>query len=141
MPHLKPDPLGVPRNPFAVFLLCLALASGTITLLGTPASTSMEAALPELAVRTWGGTLAFGSWITLVGMYWQRDISTGLLMKRIGMLSLMIGASFYTITLLASEGIRVLFPASTVFCFGVAAFVQYRNINRRIRFIIEETHR
>lgn len=137
--HMKPDPLGYPRNPFAVFLLCLALVSGALTLLGEPASGSMERSLPELPVRVWGGTLTFGAWITLIGMYWPWSISTGLLMKRTGMLALMVGTVFYTVTLLVSEGLGVLFPASTVFAFGIAAWVQYRNINRRIRDVIRET--
>jgi hypothetical protein len=138
-PFLKPDPLGVPRNPFAVYVLVLALISGVTQAVGVTASQSIESALPNYVSQSWGGMLAFGSGITLVGMYWPGAVATGLLHKRIGMLALMVACFVYSAVVLFHYGFGRFFPAGTIFGFGCAAFVQYRAIDRRVKAIIHAT--
>jgi hypothetical protein len=133
---LKPDPLGHPRNPLAVYLLCLCFVSGLVTLFGPSASGALESALHTWVVHVWGAALVHGSGATLTGMYWPGDVRTGLLMKRMGMFSLMVAATMYSVVIVGTIGTGGILTGGIVFGFAVACAVQYKVINERIRAII-----
>lgn len=133
---LKPDPLGIPRNPLAVYLLCLCFISGITTFLGASASGPMDKALPDWVTVIWGLVLIHGSGATLTGMFWPGTVAAGLLMKRIGMFSLMVAAVMYSAVLLFAYGLPMLLTSGIVLGFGVACGVQYRVISTRIQAII-----
>ena len=136
---LKPDPLGDPRNPLAIYLLCLCLLSGTLILAGFDASKSIEDSLPQFLVYVWGGTLVFGSVFALTGAYWQGDPRTGLVLKRIGYLTLAVAGLIYSLVLWWSFGLAATFPGGIVLGFSAASGIQYRRVNNRIKRIIEAT--
>jgi hypothetical protein len=133
---LKPDPLGIPRNPLAVYLLCLCFLSGLMTLLGPSASGSMEAALHPWIVLVWGASLVHGSGATLTGMFWPGDPRTGLLLKRMGMFALMVASGLYAGTMVVYQGAGGILSAGIIAGFGAACAVQYKVINDRIKAII-----
>ena len=139
MAPMKADPLGDPRNPLAVYLLCLCLLSGSMILSGQDASKSIEDSLPKVLVYVWGGTLVFGALCALIGMYWQGDPRTGLVTKRIGYMTLAVAGAIYSIVLWWSFGLAATFPAGIVLGFSAASGIQYRRVNRRIKKIIEAT--
>lgn len=136
---LKPDPLGQPRNPLAVYLLLLALVSGAGMLAGVTTARNVEDALPHFVAATWGGLLSFGSGATLVGMYWPGAVATGLLWKRVGMFTLTIAAAVYSVVLLVAFGTAGAFQSGTIAGFGAACCVQFARIEQRVKAIIEAT--
>lgn len=136
---MKADPLGEPRNPLAIYLLVLCFISGLGILVGVSTSGSIESALPEYLAQVWGFMLAFGSSVSLAGMFWQGDPRTGLLVKRVGMLSLSIAAFIYAVVIVVAAGAAGAFVAGIVAGFSVATFAQFLRINRRIHRIIQAT--
>lgn len=134
--RIKPDPLGVPRDPLAVFLLALALFSGLGFVFGKPTSNSLEASLPHWATVLWGLMLTIGSLASLVGMYWPGDIRDGLLIKRIGMAALASSAVVYAISIWITFGATALLPGTLAFFFGYACYLRYRRINQAINVLI-----
>lgn len=136
---MKADPLGEPRNPLAIYLLGLTFLSGLGTTFGVPSSGSIEAELPVYLARAWGVMLTFGSLSTLCGIFWQGDVRTGLVLKRVGMFSLMVAAFVYGTVLIVAGGLQAAYVAGIIYGFGAACAMQFRKINRRIRAIIQET--
>jgi hypothetical protein len=133
---LKADPVGEPRNPLAVYLLALCLISGISLLVGVSTSGSIEAELPFAAARVWGAMLTFGAGSTLLGMFWQGDRRTGLLIKRGGLLALSIAAFIYAAVIITAAGMDGAFISGLVLGFGVATTIQFVRINRRVHQII-----
>lgn len=135
--RLKADPLGEPRNPLAVYLLALCVVSGVSLLSGVSTSGSIESELPFAAARIWGVMLTAGASSTLLGMFWQGDRRTGLLIKRTGLLTLSIAAFIYAAVILAAAGMQGAFVCGIVVGFGVATAIQFVRINRRVHQIIQ----
>lgn len=133
---MKADPLGETRNPLAVYLLGLCFISGLSLLVGVPTSGSIESELPLYLARTWGLMLTFGSAASLCGMFWQGDRRTGLLIKRVGMLSLSVAAFVYAAVVLFAAGLKGGFVAGIILGFGLACSIQFARINRRVHRII-----
>lgn len=134
--RIKPDPIGEPRNPLAVFLLALSLLSGLLIVVGVPSAGSIESQLPHWAAYTWGLVLTGGSSLVLAGMYWQGDPRTGLLMKRCGFLALVVASVVYASTLILFIGLGATFASALVVGYGFACGLQYRKINRVVRHTI-----
>lgn len=136
---MKPDPMGESRNPLAIYLLCLCFISGALILVGMDTSRSIEDSLNPTLVLVWGGVLVFGSSLTLGGLFWQGDPRTGLVMKRVGLLSLAVAAVIYAGVIVWAFRVASIFPAGIVLGFGAACFLQYRKVSGRIRQIIRIT--
>lgn len=136
---MKADPLGDPRNPLAIYLLALSLVSGLSLTFGAPTSGSIESELPLYLAKTWGFMLTFGSTASLLGMFWQGDRRTGLLVKRVGMLSLSVAAFVYAAVIVVAAGMNGAFISGIILGFGLATFLQFLRINRRIHRIIQAT--
>jgi len=136
--HLKPDPLGVPRHPLAVFLLLLAVTSGLSQLLGIIVAKTPNTVLPTPIDASWAALLFFGAGCSLFGMFWQGDdIRTGLTLKRVGMFMLGSAALIYAVLLVAVFQVGGLLNAGIILGFGAACFLHYRTIVKRINVIIE----
>lgn len=135
--RLKADPVGEPRNPLAVYLLILCCVSGLSLLGGVFTSGSIESELPFAAARIWGLMLTAGAGSTLIGMFWQGDRRTGLLIKRTGLLALSISAFIYALVIVTAAGMDGAFVGGIVLGFGVASAIQFVRINRRVHQIIK----
>lgn len=132
----KPDPLGVPRHALVVYLLGLCIISGLSNLLGEPTAGSVESTLrPEVQV-TWSVILVLGGGASLVGMYWQGDPRTGLLMKRFGYMSLAIAAAAYAGVLILLVGDQARFIGGIVIGFAFACMYATWVVNKAIRATI-----
>ena len=138
---LKGDPLGVPRNPLAIYLLTLAAVSGFLMLCGITTARGIEASLHPFIARGWGAALFFGSVATLSGAYWQGDPRTGLALKRVGYFAVMVAAFLYSMVVLFSFGFAGLFASTVVLGFGGVCLIQFRHVNKRIEQIVRQTTR
>lgn len=135
--HLKPDPMGEPRNPLAIYLLGLAVLSGFITAFGPSASDAVGRAVSESMQRLWGVLLVLGPGATLVGIYWQGQIRDGLLIKRWGMLATALAAAMFSGVVLGTLGVGGILTGGIIAGFGVACVWQWRRIEKRVRAIKE----
>ena len=135
---LKPDPLGIPRDPLAIYLLCIAAFSGVSNLLGFTTSGSIDSELPPFARHMWGAMLLLGSGSVLAGMFWQGDRRTGLVVKRFGFASLFFASLIWTVVLIMSAWNAATVAGLTV---GFAAACAYRwhQVNRAIGAIVEKS--
>lgn len=137
MAKLKPDPLGVPRHPLAVYLLVLAAVSGAAQFVGIVVARTAHLVLPRAVDATWAALLFLGATSALVGMFWQgKDVRTGLTLKRIGMFALAAAGLIYSILLVFAYKTGGLFNAGIVFGFALACGLHYRTVVRRINAII-----
>lgn len=131
---MKPDPLGHPRHPLVIYLLTLALVTGVTSLAGTGTAGSVEAELDRVAVIGWSAALAAGSATVLLGMFWQGDPRTGLVLKGWGYYALTLAALVYALVLVERFGPAGAMPvAATIAGFAVACGVMARRIRRVIK--------
>lgn len=94
-------------DPF-VFLLALCALSGVTLLAGGPEPGSIEATLPVWAAHTWGGFLAGGSLLAMLGVFWpdhgRWSLTHALMIERLG-LTVLGGAGFvYALAVLVAAG-------------------------------------
>lgn len=136
---LKPDPLGVPRDALAIYLLTVAALSGASNLLGLTTAGSIESELHPLARLAWGGMLLMGSIGVLSGMFWQGDQRTGLVVKRFGFASLFFASIIYTAVLLTSYRNEAAMVGGWVLGFAVACGYRWRQVERAINQIVEKS--
>lgn len=136
---LKPDPLGYPRNPLAVYLLTLAFASGILQLAGLTTAKAVDENLPGVAKVAWAVLLVLGAGCSLVGMFWPGTVSTGLVLKRTGMFTLAVAALIYAVVILGAVGLAGLTSGGIILGFSFACWVQYRQINERVHQVLELT--
>lgn len=135
--HLRPDPLGVPRNAFQVYLLIVVWVSGTGALLGFTTSGVAEQTLHEWARMTWAGFLVVGSTAVLLGMFWPGDNAlSGLLFKRFGLVALMFASAVYGFAVAIVSGLGGMLVVGTTLGFAVACAVTAHRVNQRVHEII-----
>jgi hypothetical protein len=114
--------------------------SGIVTALpGEDGASSSIATLPRTISTLWGLVLTGGSGATLVGMFWQGSITTGLLLKRVGMFALAIAAFCYSLVVAYTAGVNGLLSSGSILGFGFACAWQYRALNARVAYIIRIT--
>jgi hypothetical protein len=131
---IKSDPMGLPRNPFHVFLFIIALFNGLSLMFAEPTSTAIENAFDDQWRIAYGALLSVGAGLVLAGMYWQGDRRSGLFLKRGGYLGLCFATFIYSmavIFVLHSTG-GVLAASVTLGFSGVCGW-QVHVINRRVK--------
>ena len=65
------------KNPFQSWCMAFILVSGAGLFASAPPPDSVNAALPEWAVRAWGFSLAVAALMNLVGAYWRSTPEVG----------------------------------------------------------------
>lgn len=138
--HLKPDPMGVPRNAFHVFLFLVAFANGIAIAFGQPTSTTLNSQLDQYFLRVYGLLLSVSTLAVLGGMYWPGDIRTGLLWKRTGYVGLTFVTAIFAIALIANSERTtdiILVSSITMGFAGICASWVVK-INRRVKMFIPE---
>lgn len=140
IPRLKPDAMGEPRNPLQVYLLCLCILSGLSTMGATSEGTSGSIDSLEHHSRVlWGTMIASGGFMALLGMYWQGDARTALILKRLGFMTLVIPCIIFSIVVVSVAGWGGATVAATLLGFAVACYLRARDAHRLIRRIIRRT--
>lgn len=137
--HVKPDPMGEPRNPFQVFLLLVSLLNGTASLFGSYGAGSVAQYASNINLFIWGFLLFIGSLATLMGMYWLGDKRDGLLVKRMGLVALASPTLIYGIILLMSSDGHARYAGMIMMGFTLAAAIQAHRVNSHIKAIIQLT--
>lgn len=133
---MKPDPLGMPRHPLAVYLLVLATFSGLSQAVGVIVAATPDIALPPAVNFAWAVMLFLGGLSSLAGMFWQGSVPTGLTLKRAGMAMLGGSGLIYAIVLVWTFGQGGLLSGGIILGFSLACWMHYRTVVRRIRAII-----
>lgn len=132
--NLKPDPMGIPRNAFHVFLFIVALLNGLSFIFGQPTSGTLEAELNPLLLQGYGTLLASSTTMVLSGMYWQGTPSTGLLLKRTGYLGLCVTTAIYAVALIRTNySLDVVLATSITASFSAVCGSQVVRINRLVK--------
>jgi hypothetical protein len=136
--HANPDPLGIPRNRFHVFLFVVLTLNGLSFLFGEPTSQTLNKAMPVLGLRAYGFLLIIGGIAVLCGMFWPgKNRSTGLLVKRTGYVALAFATGIYSIALVfVTPSPGAFLAASFSFYFAVLCAEQVRDINRAVNIIV-----
>lgn len=138
---MKPDPLGVKRNPWQVMFLCIAVMNGFSTLIGHPTSRAMQDALTSKFTSLLGFILFFGGFSALMGMYWQGAADTGLFMKRIGYTFLSIGCFCLAAAAIDVVGTQSLAFGSIALAFGIISLAYAFKVDRCIRSLVRDKQR
>lgn len=130
--------MGEDRNPFQVYLLTLG-CWGALTVIspGEAASGSIEKVLHEPFETLWGLTLLAGCGSTLLGMFWQGDARTGLVIKRAGLMILVYPVIIFAFVVWVISGWGGTIVAMTLIGFAFSAALQARKVSRRINVAIK----
>lgn len=125
------------RHPFELYILYLAfITSLPILLRIAPAPGSVREALPALVPTVWALTLAGGSAVALVGIYW-RERATGLILEQLGLALVGVASLIYCVSVLYVVGSSAGFTVAIVGGFGVSCLRRYWQIQR----ILDDVHR
>lgn len=87
------------RHPYVVSLAVGLVIAHLYGLVVAPASVSVDAALEPTTRTLFGVCSASGAALILSGIYWRRDLLTGLLVERIGHILLGTGSAAYVAVL------------------------------------------
>lgn len=134
---LKPDPLGEPRNPLAIYLLGLCTVIGGLGLFGIFTSGSMATLVPWWIARLWSFFLFFGCGSTLAGMFWPWKAADGLFVKRVGLSMVVFAAVLMSLVLFLLVGKSATLFGCITIVFAVSAGRQWWKVNKRIKEIVE----
>lgn len=129
------DSSGFPINKFQVFLFVLCAINGFSLMLYVPISSALDGTLDNYQVRIYGSILFLGGVCVLLGMYWPK-VRDGLLLKRIGYVSLAFATLIYGAAVIVFTGDSSgVLTGSTVLIFGLLCADQVWVINKRIDFL------
>lgn len=89
--------MGEPRNAFHVLWLAVACLVGSATLVhgGRPHGDDVIGDLPLPVQVAWGALMMLGGIAALLGMFWPGDIRTGLVLKRLGYMALLVSTAAF----------------------------------------------
>lgn len=134
----KPDPMGLPRNPFQVYLMAVAIFSGgSILIRDVPATAgTAEAYLEGWSLVLWAVLLVVGGTLTLAGMYWQWDVRDALLAKRLGLVMLSLPVGCYGLILAFTVGTRAGSVVAVLLGFAAAGSVQAWRVHQHIKQVM-----
>lgn len=138
MKLLKPDPMGESRNPFQVYLLCLAIFTALTMLVSDvkPSAGTLDHYLDGWEETAWSLLLISGSSFALAGMFWLGDPRDALFIKRIGFTILSVPVFIYGAVLFLHFGFRAFSIAMILWGFAVASSVQAYRVNKHIKRLI-----
>lgn len=131
--HLRPDPLGIPRDPFRVFLIAWAAVSGCFLAAGVKVSDTLHRQLVTPVERLYGLLLGLSALMVLVGMFWPWDARDGLILKGSGYLGLAAATAVFGLATLAAWDVGgAMVGIATVAFAGICGEASWR-CYRRLR--------
>jgi hypothetical protein len=122
-----------PPNPFEACGLGACIVVGFTAVLGVAQPSSFEHTLPPWGQRVWGALMLIGGLASVAGLYWPADPVDGVLIKRVGLVTLCPlliaygGAGFLT------EPATRLVAASFAVALGLACAFRTRQVTVAIR--------
>lgn len=126
-----PRPAGDP-NPFEAYLLAVCALQGWSVLMGAASPRALYAVLtPGLRVA-WGVVLVVGGIASIVGLYWPRNPTTGIEIKRVGLVATGTASLAYGVALLLF-GPQGYVAALLSLAFALACATRVIQVTRRIR--------
>lgn len=131
--RLKPDPIGMPRDEFRVFILAWCAVNGLAIALGSSTSASVEAQLSETFERLYGATLSISATAALVGSYWQGDARDGLLARRTGYTGMGFAVAIFAAATLTRFSLGGIFISGVSLIFAGICFRSAWRAHQRIK--------
>lgn len=120
------------RHPFELFTLGLCAFVGLPLLVGEARPGSISALLPPWAGDVWGAMLVVGALVALLGIYWRNRV-TGIVLEQIGLMSVGLGALFYTLVVVIQNGVPALYATIFVGGFGTSCLWRYFQLARFLK--------
>lgn len=128
------------RSPFQLYLIALIVISGMSLTVGASSNTITDA-MGHPYTNLWGGTLALGGAVTLLGIYWPREPITGMLIERTGLVGLGGGSLIWSILVVWRVHLNAAYlSASLTFGLFLACVAQWRWINKSVNQVIKAIH-
>ena len=131
------------EHPFELLFGLLAILAGAALSAGVIAPTSINASLPELVVRAWGGTQLLAGMLMVSGIvlpYIRPPLLLlGLRLERGGLWPLSGAAAVYGLVALAFAGGRAAYTAGVLVAVMVACVSRARAVARLERTIIKHS--
>lgn len=124
------------KHPLALLILILFLIVGIPMMFGKARPQSVTVLLPNWLIVIWGGGLAIGSALALVGIFWKKRVD-GLIIEQFGLAIVVNAAIFYAVCAFTYTGLAVAYPAGLAIV--VATFFSWRWI--KIQRILDSASR
>jgi len=136
---LRPLTLVSGRHPIAVLMLVWSVIAGVLYLFGSPPPASITQSLPATVVYAWYALLTIGSTVALIGVFGRaaplERLVTSLLIERLGLTPLGVGALVWAIAIFAVGGTRGLGSGGLTAAYGAACLIRTLQITRYLRRI------
>jgi hypothetical protein len=110
--------------------------TGIASLGSGEATSGAIATMDPWAQLLWGMLIFVGSMDVLLGMFWQGDARTGLILKRLGFIMLVVPCVIFGIAVVASAGSGGITVALSLWGFAVACHLRARTVHKHIKAII-----
>lgn len=124
------------RSPNHSFLIGLVGLTGFLISIGV-SDNRIIIAMGEPYSTIWGTYLTLGSIITLVGVYWRRNVITGFLVERSGLILLSSGSFLWAVLILYKLHLEGLFSVVLTLGFSSTCYIQIRWLNKNLDRIMK----
>ena len=124
------------RSPFQLYLILLVTVAGIPLMLGA-STNNITDAMGHPESNIWGGALLLGGLLILVGVYWPKNLITGMLIERTGLVGLGGACLIWSVLVVWRVHSNGLWSAALTFGLFVACLAQWRWINKRVNRVIK----
>jgi hypothetical protein len=134
-----------PPNPFEACTFAACIMVGLATVIPSTRPASFQEVLPTWGLNAWGVLMFMGGTAALTGLYWPKNPMDGVLIKRVGLMTLGPLTIAYGIAGLATDPHTRFVAAGFAFSIGIACLwrtrqvtVAIRDFHRQLRGLREE---
>jgi hypothetical protein len=122
-----------PPNPFEAFLLVACIAVGALAVAGYAQPGAFENVLPPWWLRIWGALMLVGGCGAVAGLLWPWDPVDGVLIKRVGLVTLCPLLIAYGVAGLLTDPSARFVASAFAIALGVACAVRVRQVTLAVR--------
>ena len=124
------------KSPFQVYLLALITLSGIPIAIGL-SDNAITREMGEPYSTIWGFFLFIGGLLGIVGLYWPKDLFTGILIERSSLVALGGSSLIWAVLVVWRVQLNGLFSASLTFGLFLACLAQFRYLNRQVNKVMK----
>lgn len=124
------------RSPFQLYLLGLITVSGLAIATGISDNPIIRAMGSPYDIL-WGASLFVGGFLSLLGIYWPREVFTGMLIERSGLVALGGASLIWSVLVVYRVQTDGLFSALLTFALFLACLAQWKWIDKNVNKVIK----